>query len=162
MPSCSRCSAESFSSDPLNWGCRDGPFRAAAVESQGLTCLRLMQRLFSTFPNSAPGGGLLLLRLAVAIPFLVHADTWGSNGGNAPDASLRTLEAACGLLLLLGAWTPVVGIVLILLETALVVRGAGPVALDITRGAICASLLLLGPGAWSVDARRFGRKRIDV
>jgi uncharacterized membrane protein YphA (DoxX/SURF4 family) len=121
-----------------------------------------MQRLFSTFPNSAPGGGLLLLRLAVAIPLLLHGDTWGLNGGSAAEAALRALAAACGMLLLLGAWTPVAGIVAIMMEAALVLRAVGPAALHITRAAICAALLLLGPGAWSVDARRFGRKRIDV
>jgi uncharacterized membrane protein YphA (DoxX/SURF4 family) len=27
---------------------------------------------------------------------------------------------------------------------------------------LCAALVLLGPGAWSVDARLFGWKRIDI
>jgi len=28
--------------------------------------------------------------------------------------------------------------------------------------ALGVSLVMLGPGAWSVDARLFGRKRIDI
>jgi uncharacterized membrane protein YphA (DoxX/SURF4 family) len=28
--------------------------------------------------------------------------------------------------------------------------------------AIAASMAMLGPGAWSIDARLFGRKRIDI
>jgi uncharacterized membrane protein YphA (DoxX/SURF4 family) len=32
----------------------------------------------------------------------------------------------------------------------------------IVRGMIGLSVAMLGPGAWSVDARLFGRKRIDV
>jgi uncharacterized membrane protein YphA (DoxX/SURF4 family) len=27
---------------------------------------------------------------------------------------------------------------------------------------LCAALALLGPGAWSVDARLFGWKRVDI
>jgi len=29
-------------------------------------------------------------------------------------------------------------------------------------GTLCAALAMLGPGAWSVDARLFGWKRIDI
>jgi len=33
---------------------------------------------------------------------------------------------------------------------------------QVCRAAVAASLVMLGPGAWSVDRRLFGRKRIDL
>jgi len=34
--------------------------------------------------------------------------------------------------------------------------------MQISRAAIAVSLVMLGPGAWSIDRRLFGRKRIDL
>jgi hypothetical protein len=40
--------------------------------------------------------------------------------------------------------------------------GEGSMTLHVIVASIGLSLAMLGPGAWSVDARLFGRKRIDV
>jgi uncharacterized membrane protein YphA (DoxX/SURF4 family) len=40
-------------------------------------------------------------------------------------------------------------------------RGDGA-NLHLLLAALGVSLVMLGPGAWSVDARLFGRKRIDI
>jgi len=40
--------------------------------------------------------------------------------------------------------------------------GAGDLWLHIRLGTLGVALVLLGPGAWSVDARLFGWKRIDI
>lgn len=121
-----------------------------------------MQRLFSTFPNSGPGTGLLCLRVTVAIPLLLQIAAPGWGGAAVLEMGLRTAAAVCGILLLLGAWTPVAGSLAAAIEVATAVLSLGPEAIHFTRAAICVALLLLGPGAWSIDARRFGRKRIDV
>src|SRR5271166_6096905 len=69
----------------------------------------VLQRLFSTFPNSWPGFGLLLLRLGLGIA-LIYA---GVNSLFAPGTLITIardlIEAAGGILLLAGLWTPLAG-----------------------------------------------------
>jgi hypothetical protein len=33
---------------------------------------------------------------------------------------------------------------------------------SLAQAALAAALAMIGPGAWSIDARRFGRKHIDL
>jgi putative oxidoreductase len=79
------------------------------------------------------------------------------------------LNIAAGALLLPGLWTPVAGFVLVVLNLWEIFAGRAVASFpDIVTGssfllaAIGAALALLGPGAWSVDSRLFGWRRIDV
>lgn len=70
--------------------------------------------------------------------------------------------ALIGLFLIVGLWTPIVG--------ALATVDAGLHGLANTADAgfyvllatLAAALALLGPGAWSVDARLFGWRRVEI
>jgi putative oxidoreductase len=120
-----------------------------------------LQRLFTMFPGDWPGAGLLLLRLAAAIPLLIggSSEFWG-----APQDGLYTRFIAIGVggLLLAGLWTPVAGALQAIIEVwTIFARGTAPSML-VLLAALGISLVMLGPGAWSVDARLFGRKRIDI
>jgi putative oxidoreductase len=121
-----------------------------------------MQRLYSTFPNGVPGGGLLLLRFAGGLPLILHgaAVLQGTPGATAAGASLIGLVA--GGLLIGGLWTPYAGVLQTLVEVWLGVRGGTLADTHLVRATLGLSLAALGPGAWSIDARLFGRKRIDV
>lgn len=68
-----------------------------------------------------------------------------------------------GVLLLAGLWTPVAGTLALALAlwNILATRPRDPSAC-ILMATIGVSLALIGPGAWSVDARLFGWKRIDI
>jgi uncharacterized membrane protein YphA (DoxX/SURF4 family) len=78
-------------------------------------------------------------------------------------ASLEALGIAVGMLLLAGLWTPVSGSLLAVLELGTIISERPPDSwADILLAAIGAALALLGPGAWSYDARLFGWRRIDV
>ncbi|GFE80625.1 hypothetical protein GCM10011487_26250 [Steroidobacter agaridevorans] len=121
-----------------------------------------MQRLFSTFPNGWPGCGLLLLRLSCGAPPLLigSARLWGAQ----LDAAfgLDLLSCAAALSILVGFWTPLAASSQAVLQGLLAFSGAtfewAPLALAITD----VSLVMLGPGSLSMDARLYGRKRIDL
>ena len=114
-----------------------------------------MQRLFSVFPNSWPGLGLLLLRLATAL--LLFSDAASMN------ASALLFQAASwvvGALLVAGLLTPVAGLLEALLESGVAIAGGHGDSSTALKILVGVSLAMLGPGAKSVDALLFGRKRI--
>jgi uncharacterized membrane protein YphA (DoxX/SURF4 family) len=121
-----------------------------------------VQRLFSTFPEGWPGAGLLFLRFAAAIPVL-ELGIEGLATTPLPDHLLLHLIAGgAATLLLAGFWTPIAGLVLAATEIGLAFSQSYDPWLHVLLGALGAALAMLGPGAWSVDARLFGRKRIHI
>jgi putative oxidoreductase len=121
-----------------------------------------MRYLFSTFPGQWPGLGLLLLRLAQAVSsvFDVKFYPWGS--GEKIALAILCAQLLTSGLLALGLWTPVAGVILAVLESIRVIAGASIDGRPAALAVIGLSLAMLGPGAWSIDARLFGRKRIDL
>ena len=113
-----------------------------------------LQRLFSTFPDGLPGAGLLCLRLGAGIS-LIHFAIANPSAG-------PIIAASAGLLLLAGLWTPVGGTLIAVTELWMAFSQRGDLWIDIVLAALAAGLALLGPGAWSVDARLFGRKRFSI
>ena len=113
------------------------------------------------FPGGWPGAGLFVLRLAVAIPFLIggSSELWPL-----PHdwVYVRLLEIGVGSLLLIGLWTPVMEALQIFIELWILFSRGGALSTHLLLTALGLSLLMLGPGAFSVDARLFGRKRIDI
>jgi putative oxidoreductase len=77
-------------------------------------------------------------------------------------AILDVLAIGIGALLLAGLWTPVSGSLVAVLGLWKVISRPGDPWPSIFFATIGAALALLGPGAWSVDARLFGWKRIDI
>ena len=120
-----------------------------------------MQRLFTMFPGGWPGAGLLVLRLAAAVPLLLEGCSgfWG-----APHDGLyaRFIAIGVGSLLLAGLWTPVAGALQSIIGVWIVFSHGGHADLNLLLAVLGLSLAMLGPGAWSIDAMLFGRKRIEV
>lgn len=113
------------------------------------------------FPGGWPGAGLLLLRVAAALPLLIGGKSafWGiAHGG----LYARIIEIGVGSLLLAGLWTPIVGTLQAVIELWIVFSSGEAAVVHLLLAALGVSLAMLGPGAWSVDARLFGRKRIDI
>jgi putative oxidoreductase len=75
---------------------------------------------------------------------------------------LQLTAAAAAALLMAGLWTPLAGVLLALAEIFLAFSPAHDPWIRIVLGTLGAALAMLGPGAWSVDARLFGRKRIQI
>jgi len=117
-----------------------------------------LQRLYSTFARSWPGTGLLCLRMITAIVSVHYAITGFSSE---PILLFRIVtEIASGVLLCAGLWTPVAGGALSIVALWSVFTGTGDPWAQILLASVGAALAMLGPGAWSIDARLFGRKRL--
>jgi uncharacterized membrane protein YphA (DoxX/SURF4 family) len=120
-----------------------------------------VRRLFSTFAAGTPGIGLLLLRVAAASTFLINAADAPWRIAEAPALLLQLTSSTLGVLLVAGIWTPVVASLAAI--TALLKGVSDPASASYWLvAAICTALALLGPGAWSIDARLFGWKRIHI
>jgi uncharacterized membrane protein YphA (DoxX/SURF4 family) len=113
-----------------------------------------LQRLYSTFARGWPGAGLLCLRLVCAAAAFHYAlDSKHFWAG-------AVTEGAAGLLLCAGLWTPIAGVVLTAVAVWSVVSADGDPWPQVLLAAMAIALALLGPGACSIDARLFGRKRL--
>ncbi|WP_158944944.1 hypothetical protein, partial [Granulicella sp. S190] len=118
-----------------------------------------MQRLFTTFANGWPGFGIFLQRLVTGVVLLSH----GIAALNQPSAAEllvpQVAGAVLGLLIAVGLWTPMAGALIVVIEVWIVLAGGGN-ALSLLLAVLGGTLAMIGPGAWSIDARLFGRKHI--
>jgi putative oxidoreductase len=119
-----------------------------------------LQRLFTTFADSWPGSGLLVQRLVIGITLLHDGIVLFKETSTAGSIAPQAMGAILAIFIMIGLWTPVAGALVAAVEvwTALVYPGdPGKAILLATLGA---TLAVIGPGAFSIDARWFGRKRI--
>jgi uncharacterized membrane protein YphA (DoxX/SURF4 family) len=127
-----------------------------------------VQRLFPSFPSGWPGAGLLLLRTAVGAAVAVHGAA-SLAAGHGWRWMAGAVALAAGALLLVGLATPLAST----LAAAIAAIGAlAPFGTlrDPLGGADCGlwvaitalALVPLGPGAFSLDARWFGRRELTI
>jgi putative oxidoreductase len=122
----------------------------------------VLRRLFSTFARGLPGAGLLLMRLVGGTGLVVRGAMVLRGESPIEPAWPHVLAAGAGGLLLAGLWTPIAGALVALIELWTAFSHGTDVWASVLLGTLGAALALLGPGAWSVDARFFGWKRIAV
>jgi putative oxidoreductase len=120
-----------------------------------------MRRLFSTFAHGPPGIGLLLMRLSAGMAILVQAVAALLAGPPLVAFLVQAFSIALGVLLLVGLWTPVAG-ALLAAEALWNVFSSGHPWRWIMLATLGAALALIGPGAWSIDARLFGWRRLEI
>jgi putative oxidoreductase len=114
------------------------------------------------FPNGWPGSGLLLLRL-VAGSLLIHNGITGLTGPpRSEPVTAQVIAAIGGIFLIAGLWTPVAGAVVTISELWIAFSRGDHLPNAVILAAIGAAVAMLGPGARSIDALLFGRKRLNV
>jgi hypothetical protein len=132
----------------------------------------VLERIYSSFPAGLPGAGLLLLRFTIGAIVssrgFCHLAMWHEL--SMVSRGLGLLEVGASISLVLGYLTPIT----LLIIGALGVRGVlfyaqlpaqnlfGTVTPSLLATAVIVSIGCLGPGAYSVDARLFGRREIII
>jgi uncharacterized membrane protein YphA (DoxX/SURF4 family) len=131
-----------------------------------------VQRSFSTFAPGWPGVGLLVLRIALGIPLIVEG-----------IALLADLRDTASLLIIVALTSIAAGVTLLVgYSVGLGAIAGGFVVIAVYFSplhgerlnlfssriacflaiSIAIALVFLGPGAFSIDARRFGRREIVI
>jgi uncharacterized membrane protein YphA (DoxX/SURF4 family) len=121
-----------------------------------------VRRLFWTFAPGVPGAGLVVMRVVAAAALASEAISGLSNQLQIGSVGVFVLQMGVGLLLLVGLWTPFAGLLVIVLEGWQLFSQPQDRWTHILLATLGGALALLGPGAWSVDARLFGWKRINI
>jgi hypothetical protein len=121
-----------------------------------------VRRLYSTFAGGWPGIGLLVMRLVGGSALIARASLtlWSNPPLNATITS--AFLAGSGVLLIPGLWTPIAGTLVALIAIGEMLTWAVDPWIPLLLGTIGGALAMLGPGLWSVDARLFGWKRVEV
>jgi putative oxidoreductase len=121
-----------------------------------------LQRLFSTFPNGWPGIGILLQRVLTATTLfccgIAHLRDTSQFAAIVP----HLLAAVGGILLLVGLWTPMVGVLVAAMEIWTIFSRSVDPWISIMLAVLGVTLAMIGPGAWSIDAHLFGRKHFEI
>jgi len=119
-----------------------------------------LQRLFSTFANGLPGLGLMLQRLVTAAILVYGAVAHLNATPQITSLGPQLIDAGMGILLLVGLWTPVVGAMVAGRELWIMFSSGGDPWMPLVLATLGVTLAMIGPGAWSIDARLFGRRQI--
>lgn len=107
------------------------------------------------FPAGAPGYGMLILRIGLAAS--LHIDPSGHFAAN-PNMPVFLGFATLSGSLALGLLTPLASLLAGVAEAAILLTGTSGSVIALLGPLDAAVLLLLGPGAYSLDARLFGRR----
>jgi putative oxidoreductase len=129
-----------------------------------------VQRFFSTFPGSWPGAGLLLLRVVAGGAAGCQGAVYLAAAPSVAAWIIGSMTAISGVSLVAGFLTPGAGVVAGLGTIAIASRidpaAATSSVIDLIPAlfvlADALALVLLGPGALSMDAHLFGRREIII
>ena len=119
-----------------------------------------MQRLFTTFASSWPGFGLLVQRLVTGIALLHDGIGLFKETPTTATIAAQAMRAALAIFIMMGLWTPVAGALIVAVEMWTALMHPGNAGTAIPSATLGATLAMIGPGAFSIDARLFGRKHI--
>ena len=128
-------------------------------------------RLFFAFPGGLPGIALLLLRLVLGLSVILQGRLYLNEQNASVPAWLLGLSCmAAGGLLVIGFLTPVSGLLVTAMAGAVVFAWMPSSRANVFDSAttlvfgltLLVAVIGLGPGAYSLDARVFGRREIII
>ena len=109
----------------------------------------------------------MLLRIGIGIALICLGIHDFLTGVKEPIAIAREFVAVIGgIFLLSGFWTPITGALIAIDELWIAFSGWSSQRdsqwIHAFLAVLAAGMAMVGPGAWSIDALRFGRKRFDI
>ena len=134
-----------------------------------------MPKLYSGFPGKTPGTGLLLLRLAVGTTLLAQAVPYLADAREPGPVviAFRLLALSIGASLIIGFGTRIAAVmaaVLVALAAIATLLSMSTSSLgllqshsfDLNVMVVAIAIAFLGPGAFSLDAALFGRRKVII
>jgi hypothetical protein len=120
------------------------------------TSIETVQKLFSMFPAGAPGIALLLLRLSVAAMLFIDPSgrvLWPAALWLSVVSLVAAIAVAAGFI------TPILALICGALKVyAFIGTAHGIAPLIVLALLLSLAVAMLGPGAYSLDAKMFGRR----
>lgn len=111
------------------------------------------------FPTGLVGVALFVLRVSVALTIVVNAaEYWAL----ATSSLIIVAFVLAALSLCLGLLTPYFSLLSALLQTGVLVYAGGNRFQLVTSIVGCGIISVLGPGAYSMDSRIFGRRLLEL
>ena len=105
--------------------------------------------------------GLLLQRIVTSTVLLYFAGANLLEVGSLAQSLPHLIAAVAGVLLLFGLWTPLAGCAIAIVEVWIfLVRPGNPMVATMLVS-LGATVAMIGPGVWSIDAQLYGRKHIE-
>jgi uncharacterized membrane protein YphA (DoxX/SURF4 family) len=132
---------------------------------------RHLQRTFTSFPSGWAGTALLVLRVVVGTSATLQAGLLIADAHTVRVATLAAISMAiAGVALLIGFLTPIASSWVCLGGVGMILMFTPPVTLLLFDSRMAsfefivmsAVLIILGPGAISLDARLFGRRKVAI